>query len=177
MDQFDRFWKRLRPPRPAELDRPKTWDLIGALHRAATKADIALRDEFSNLNLDRVVISRICTLAVQTFLEAWYDELRHGESSHLITIVLEDRDLSVDELKAFVQALPSSLIERIVRAPSPEASGLQALLAIEKARRDARCGDFSLSRDLVDDKLVVTFNPPEIGGRPLSFKLDERFEL
>ena len=84
---------------------------------------------------------------------------------------------STDELKAFVQALPLSLIARVLRNPSPQADGLQALLAIEKARREERCGDFHLSRDLVDDKLVVTFNPPETGGHPLSFKLDERFQL
>jgi hypothetical protein len=175
MVDFESFWNRLRPPRTAETEvRGKGWDLRAAIARAGKKADAQLAEKF--VDLDPALVSRVATASVQCFLEAWYDELHHGDTASLIGVVLEGRDLTVEELKAFLTALPATLLQRICDAPSPWASGLQALLAIENERRRRLSPDYLLSRDPLDGKLVVTFYPPQAHGAAVVFKLDETFE-
>ena len=174
---LERFWKRLRPPRPEEPEsepKGKTWDLRGALYRAGERANLEMEEAFKDL--DRRLVSKVATAAVQIFLEAWYDELRQGDTVSLIGVVLEGRDLTLEELKGFVQALPRSLLQRICDFPGPRASGLQALLAIENERRKNNGPDYLLSRDPADGKLIVTFYPTAALGRAVTFKLDETFE-
>lgn len=176
---LEKFWRRLRPPPTPEEAPPenvggKRWDLRGAIMRAARRADAELAESFKAE--DRRLVSKVATAAVQLFLEAWYDELRQGDTVSLIGVVMEGRDLTVEELKGFVTALPASLLQRITEFPSPRASGLQALLAIEHERRKGNAPDYLLSRDPLDGKLVVTFYPAMAGGRAVTFKLDETFE-
>lgn len=176
-DLFARFWKRLRPdPRPEVVSAPhgKGWYLREAIERAGKRADAEMAEAFKNE--DRRLVSKVATATVQVFLEAWYDELRQGDTVSLIGVVMEGRDLSVEELKGFVSALPASLLQRICDFPTPRASGLQALLAIEHERRKGNAPDYLLSRDPLDGKLVVTFYPPPAAGRAITFKLDETFE-
>lgn len=170
---LETYWKRLRPARGSPEARGKGWSLREAIVRAGEKANAALAAKFEKgANLDA---SKVATVSVQCFLEAWYEELQQGDTVSLIGVVLASRDLTVDELKGFVQALPTSLLQRICDFPSPSASGLQALLAIEAARRKKLAPDYVLSRDL-DGNLVVTFYPPQAAGRAVSFTLDETFE-
>ena len=89
---------------------------------------------------------------------------------------MEGKDLTEKELKEFVKALPTSLIQRICENPSPSASGLQALLAIESERRKGNVTNYDLSRDPLDGKIRVTFSPIESFDEPISFRLDEMFE-
>ncbi len=178
LDLFDRFWRRLRPKPPErDIEPPpgaKGWNLRGAITRAARRADAELAEAFKNE--DRRLVSKVATAAVQVFLEAWYEELRGGDTVSLIGVVLDGRDLTVEELKAFVAALPASLLQRICDFPGPWAAGLQALLAIEHERRKGNAPDYLLSRDPVDGKLVVTFYPAAAHGQAITFKLDETFE-
>jgi hypothetical protein len=170
---FESFWKRLRGAKP-EAERPKGWDFLAALRRAGDKANADLAGLFKEE--DPKLVSKVATAAVQCFLEHWYEELRGGDTVSLIGVVLEGRDLTDAELKEFVRALPASLIQRICDFPTPQASGLQALLAIEHERRKGNAPDYLLSRDPLDGKLVVTFYAPAALGRPVIFKLDETFE-
>ncbi len=172
--ELEAFWKRLRPPRAPEEPRGKGWDLRAAIMRAGAAANIELLKMFEGL--DPKIVSMVATTAVRVFLEAWYEELRQGDTVSLVGVVLEGRDLTVEELKSFVQALPSTLLQRICDFPSPHASGLQALLAIESERRKKLAPDYLLSRDPLDDKLVVTFYPVQARGEAVTFKLDESFE-
>jgi hypothetical protein len=176
MVDLESFWKRLRPPREPENSGAsgKGWDLRAALVRAGTKANLELAEKFEGL--DPTLVAVVATTSVQCFLEAWYEELRHGDTVSLIGVVLEGRDLTVEELKGFLMALPASLLQRICDFPSPRASGLQALIAIENERRKKLAPDYLLSRDPLDGKLVVTFYPPQASGSPVTFKLDETFE-
>lgn len=177
---LEKFWRRLRgtlresPFETTVEPKGKTWDLRGAIVRAARRADAELAEAFKGE--DRRLVSKVATAAVQVFLEAWYDELRGGDTVSLIGVVLDGRDLTVEELKGFVAALPVSLLERICEFPGPRASGLQALLAIERERRKGNSPDYLLSRDPLDGKLVVTFYPTAALGRAIVFKLDETFE-
>ena len=119
------------------------------------------------------IVSRVATRTLQCVLEAWYEELHAGDTVALIGVVLDGSDLTTDELRGFVQALPASLLQRIVDFPTPEASGLQALLAIEHQRRKKEAPDYTLSRDVADGKLIVSFRQL---GETIEFKLDETFE-
>ncbi len=170
---FETYWNRLRPPRPAK-EEGKGWDLRAAITRAGTKADAELAKMFKG-DGDPQLVARVATASVQCFLEAWYEELQQGDTVSLIGVVLEGRDLTVEELKAFVQALPASLLQRICDWPTPIASGLQALLAIENERRKKLAPDYLLSRDPLDGKLTVKFFPPQAAGQAVTFKLDESF--
>ncbi len=178
MEPFEKYWNRLRPQRGTEKPKPaegKGWDLRQALLRAAVKAEKDLAGHFDGL--DPVVVSRVATTSIRCFLEAWYDELHQGgDTVSLIGVVLAGKDMTVDELKGFVQALPATLIERICLFPSPKASGLQALLAMENHRRKGEIPDYALSRDPTDGTLVVSFRPAGVLGALISFKLDETFE-
>lgn len=173
MVDLESFWNRLRPPR-AEEPRGKVWDLRSALVRAATKADAELTKQFEGVALASV--AKVATASVQCFLEAWYEELRQGDTVSLIGVVLDGKDLTVEELKGFVAALPASLLQRICDFPTPHASGVQALLAVEHLRRQKLAPDYLLRRDPFDDKLMVTFYPPQARGEAVTFKLDETFE-
>ncbi len=171
---LETFWKRLRPPRVDPAPQPKGWDLRKALLRAAQKAETDLEGRFEGL--DPAVVSKVATTTLQCFLEAWYDELRGGDTVSLIGVVMAGADLDVAELKGFVAALPETLLQRICDFPTPVASGLQALLAIEHCRRKKTAPDYLLSRDALDGTLIATFYPPQAHGEPVTFKLDETFE-
>jgi hypothetical protein len=171
---LETYWKRLRPPRVDPAPPLKGWDLRRALVRAASRAEGDLAGRVAGL--DPAVVSKVATEAIQCFLEAWYEELRGGDTVSLIGVVMEGADLDVTELKGFVAALPESLLQRICDFPTPVASGLQALLAIEHSRRKKLAPDYLLSRDLLDGKLIVTFYPPQAQGEAVTFKLDETFE-
>ena len=175
---LERFWNRLRPrSTPTDEPRPRGWNLLDALRRAAIKADAELRERFKASNIDPKVVSEVSTAAIHAFLDAWYDELRQGDTVSLIGVVLDGRDLPVEELNTFVRALPATLLQRICDDPTPRASGLQALLAIENDRRTRKRAEYTLSRDPLDDKLLVTFRPPETFGEPIFIKLDEGFNV
>jgi hypothetical protein len=173
---LESYWRRLRPPRPPESKekQPREWNLREALIRAAVKCDQEMKDRFPTY--DPVVVSRVATAAVQAFLEAWYDELHAGDTVSLIGVVLEGADLTVEELKAFVRALPTSLLKRICDFPTPTASGTQALLALEHEYRRHLAPEYQLSRDPNDGRLVVSFAPPALLGQVVTFKLEESFE-
>lgn len=174
---LDLFWKRLHAtPAPTQEHREiRGWDLRSAITRAAEKANDKLKRCFKDF--DPKIVSEVATTSVRCFLEAWYDELHAGDTVNLIAVVMEGSDLTVEELHCFVKALPTSLLKRICENPSPSASGLQALLAIESERRKGNTTDYDLSRDPLDGKVRVTFHPIQAFNTPISFRLDETFEI
>lgn len=173
---LETYWKRLRPQQAEKPAKPKgkSWDLRAAIVRAATQTEEGLATQFEGI--DPKIVTHVATTTLRLFLEAWYDELHEGDAVSLIGVVLSGSDLTDHELKGFVQALPASLLERICATPSPEASGLQALIAIENHRRKGQVADYTFSRDPVDGKLKVTFRPAGVLGGTIDFKLEETFE-
>src|SRR5574338_358920 len=180
--ELEAYWDELKQARLVELSG-SVGDFRDSLRDAAAKTAADLQLQFFKELVGRQVgseeIGRLVATAVELFLKNWYEDLRHRDPASLVEVVLAGHTIPVEELKGFVRALPLSLVERIVKQGglSDSGSGIHALLAVEWHHRQQKGVDYQLHRDPMDSKLVVTTFPAKLGGRPLTFRLDEKFEI
>lgn len=177
-----------------ELDLEAYWDdlrvkrsnggseINAGLHSAATKATADLAAQFRQYEGKTLTgddFAKIVGSGLQLFMRHWYEELRRQDSASLVGLVLGGQDMTPEELKGFIRALPLSLLKRIAKEGlvGGLASGTHALLAVEADFRENAGRDYELRRDGLDGKLLVTMYPARLNGAPLSFKLDEKFEV
>jgi hypothetical protein len=169
---LETFWQRVRP-RTKRVEVVE-WTLPKAIEGAVRKTQAKLAERVQHIEVDPLVRSRIAACAIDLFVNEWIEEVRRGDLSSLIGMVIEAKDLPIDELKAFVRSLPTTLLTRAVTAIGEKATGVEALLAIEETRRTGALGDYKLTRDS-DGTLRVSFADPRSNGTPVEFRLDENF--
>lgn len=173
---LEAYWDDLRVKQSNESE-------INAGLQAATAratADLAAQfKQFEGKTLMADDFAKIVGTGLQLFMKHWYEELRHQDSASLVGLVLGGQDLSAEEMKGFLRALPLSLLKRIAKQGliGGLASGVHALLAVEADFRENGGRDFELRRDGLDGKLAVTVYPARLMGAPMTFKLDEKFEV
>lgn len=175
-DDLEAYWGDIvaaqRGPIIEASDRPG--NLKGSLELAAAKAKWDLHRKHGN---DNAALDD----AIQTFIDYWRGDLLARGPGGLIELVLEDYKLPIEELRAFVKALPSSLLRRIIDsgAASDKAKGIHALMSVEhlwRTQRQAFRQDYSLSRG-EDGIMIVVVHPAGEGASSVTFRLDETFDL
>ena len=172
-DDLDSYWDDLRKPSLVQLVTNKPSNLREAAETAALKAEQNLtkyvKDHPELQPVDLV------PLALRMILDCWYKDLAKRGSGDLLELVLADHRIPVDELEAFLKALPGSLIERILKQDALRAAtGTHAMIAIEHVhRRDGR--KYKLSRGS-DGVLVVALLATKDQGT-VEFRLDENFKI
>ncbi len=133
--------------------------------------------EHQGQDLTADLLSKLMAKAVSIFMEKWYEGLRGQNLSGLIELVLQGQQLPPDELKGFVQALPSSLLKRIVEsaigATGVYGNGLHALMAIELHLRSQNIRQYQLTQ--MGMRLHIEFHDPKRDA-VVKFFLDEPIE-
>lgn len=127
------------------------------------------------LSSQESVLEEITAQVIQTFLKNWLGDLRKKDFSYLLGFILEGQNLPVVELKAFMQALPQTLLKKMVGAYPDTANGVYGLAAIELNRRDGILESYELQRDS-DGHLRVTFYDRRT-RQDISFTLNESFAV
>jgi len=176
-DDLESYWKDIRrqPVVVTASDRPG--DLQGQLLLASEKAGFDLAHKFKDFNGQPItpeLMAKIVAEGIRSFMDKWYEGLRKQNLSGLVEIVLEGQGnhLTPEEMQAFVQALPVTLIDKIVDSAMGSATGIHALIALEKHRRLGRAA-YRIQK--VGAAVQVSFTSPE--GQEVTFGLYEAFDL
>lgn len=177
-DDLKEYWDAIRRKSPILIVRDQPSKLKDNLELATAKTAWDLAQECRDLRgqaLTPEVIGTIVAKAVRLFAEHWYEQLRGQDLSGLIEIVLEGQDLTPTEMKSFIKALPTDLIEKIARSAVGSGNGVHGLMGIEHARRCGRIADYSIGRDPGSgNRVYVRFRR---GDKDVEFFLDEHFDL
>jgi hypothetical protein len=182
-EDLESYWGELKQAtKTITLASGKASNVREGLELAALKTSADLAQKFKAVAgqvLTVELLTELVSTGIETFLKHWHNDLRSRDAASLVEIVLEGQTMPVEELKAFVRALPMGLIERVVKdgGLGDAASGIHALLAVEWHHRNHRGRDYELQRDHLTGKLVVTAYPARLHGEPLVFQLDERISL
>lgn len=174
-ENFEEFWDAVRPTNAIVVVNDKATDLKGQLLLASEKTRYELAQRFQKFDgeaLTTEVLSKIISDGVKTFMEKWFEGLRNQDTSGLIEIVLEGQRLPPAEIQGFVQALPRSLLDRILKSAIASGTGIHALVALEKYRREGR-QDYTI--ETINGQVQVRFTPP--GRGEITFGLYEQFDL
>jgi len=191
-DSLESFWKDLvpirsePPPAPAEglikVVGGKATDLDASLELACAKATHELAQRFEvhrGQPMTTELLAQIISVGVKTFMEKWREGLKGQDLAGLIEIVLEGQSLPLEELRGFVRALPTALLERVARSALGAASGTHGLMAIEHARRAGSLRDYTLGQDSGRLYAEFTHSHTQEGeeGNTVRFYLDDEFQI
>jgi len=181
-ESLESFWKDLRPvgPRPVVeglivVNSGKVTDLDASLELACEKTTHELTQQFQHYSgamLTTEMLVELVTTGVKVFMNSWREGLKSHDLAGLIELVLVGQNLPLDDLRGFVRALPSSLLERVARSAVGGASGLHGLMGIEHARRAGHLQEYTLGQDA--GRLFAEFGHQ---GQEVRFFLDDEFEL
>jgi hypothetical protein len=176
-EDLEEYWAILRPPSEITPVSDRASDLQSQLLLASGKTgfDLASRyKEFAGQELTPDLMAKMLAEGIQVFMDHWYDSLRKQNISGLLEIILEGQsnNLTPTEMTEFIRALPSSLLDKVVKSALGSATGIHALLALERHRRS---GTVTYSIESVLGSTQVRFTGP--GGQEVSFGLYEAFNL
>jgi len=129
-------WDAVRKKSAIRIASTRSSDLESMLDAACEKTIFDLKQVFRKHSLPPEVLQEIVTEMVRRFTGHWKEALENQNLAGLIEIVLEGQHLSPKDLRAYLVALPDTFIERVCdSAIGGPASGIHAVIAIEKARR------------------------------------------
>ena len=190
-DPLESFWQDLRPanlaPRPLDeglikVNSGKVTDLDASLEMACAKATQELSTLFARhqgVMMTTELLAEVVATGVRVFMEKWREGLKGSDLAGLIEIVLEGQSLPLEELRGFVRALPTPLLERVAKSALGAASGTHGLMAIEHARRAGTLRNYTLGQD--SGKLYAEFTHPqaegEQEGETIRFYLNDEFHV
>jgi hypothetical protein len=176
-EDLQEHWKALRPQSSIVLVSGRASDMRSHMEMAAAKAIAKLtkytNDKHKNAPITGEVLADITVKGVSLFMEEWNNSLKSQNLAGLIELVLEAQDLSPAEMRGFLQALPISLIDRMLKSSIGTVPGVHALVALEKHMRTRLIRDYTLSKEGL--RIKVDFIDP-VRNLPLSFYLDEAFQ-
>lgn len=176
-DDLQDYWKEIRPKSTIILVSGRASDMRSHLEMAAAKASAKLakytNDKHSHQMITGEVLADVAVQGVALFMEEWNNSLKSQNLAGLIELVLEAQDLSPSEMRGFLQALPLSLIDRMLDSSIGTVPGVHALVALEKHMRTKSIRDYTLSKEGL--RIRVDFIDP-VRQIPLSFYLDEAFQ-
>lgn len=168
-----------RPP----LRLTKRGDVLAALEDACEKAGKDLRADFSEFTgqqLTPEMLSAMVSKTVTLFMTHWVKSLQDYNLAGLIEIILDGQGLDPAEMKAFIRAMPRSLIGKICDSEIGTWTGVHALMGVEFAYRSGRLvEDYQMGRDPGSaDRVFFEFRPrtapnPEDNGKSVRLYLDE----
>jgi hypothetical protein len=179
-DDLEDYWSDLQKKQIIQVVSGRASDLKSQLEMASAKTAFDMTPmlaEYANRPLDSETLSKMITKTVETFMLKWYEGLRGQNLSGLIELVLEGQDLSVEELRGFMRALPVTLLRRIldsaIGATGTSGTGIHALMAVEMHLRQRGIPDYTLTR--IGGRLHIEFTDPKRDAL-ISFFLDEMHE-
>ncbi len=118
--------------------------------RAKTSFDLeTFSKSYLGKELTSEVLNELISKYVATFLANWRTGLREQSILGLIEVILENQDLTPEELRKFLGALPESLLKRLLKAASDShtANGVHGILAVEVHCRDGLVSDYTIGRE------------------------------
>lgn len=177
---FEEDWDLIRQKSPIRLVGTRGGDIDGQVELAATTALAdtirqiqELADaECRNAPVTPEVFARFINIGVNNFMKSWHQQLRGVGLPGLIEIVLEGQQLPPQEMKGFMEALPTSFLRRVAESAVGSASGTHGLVALEYHRRMGAISSYEMGED--KGRVWVRFAPSP--GISLTFFLDEPFD-
>lgn len=178
-DDLEDFWAELR----------RSDQVIVPVHNEASnfKGQLLLASETSKFDmrmkfekrlgeaLTQELLLEIVSTAIDTTLKRWYESLRNQDTAGLIEIILEGQKdrMPPQEMTSFLQALPMSLLERVLANAAEETTGtgVHMLLALEKNRRNSGA---LYSLKSAGGSIIVTWQSPQ---GEVEFNLWEKYDL
>jgi len=178
-EDLEADWELLQKKSPITVVSNKPSDLRSQLELAGAKSLFELKTfakKFDGQPFTAEVLAEVMAKTVALFMEKWHEGLRGQNLSGLIEIVLEGQDLSPEEMRGFLGALPDSLLQRILDSgiQSKSADGVHGLVAMERHLRARNIRDYRIGKDF--GRVYVSFFEPKVGAE-VRFFLDEIFEL
>lgn len=180
-DELESYWTEVRDLPKITIASGRAANLREVLEVSALKTLASLPNALRDYQ-DKVLtlegLHGLARVVLDTVLKNWLRDVGGFDSASLIEVVLAGQSLPLNELKAFVRALPETLLNRTVEQGSigSKGTGIFALLAVEWFFRQNKGRDYELSRDN-DGVLLVRTWPAQLNGQPLSFRLDEKFRI
>lgn len=172
-DDLETYWNDLRKGQP-EIKLAGN-DLPSILEVATARTTSDLREWRKKLP-GTPGLEELVAKGIETFWHHLTTDTKRFDIVGLIEIILSVQGLPAPELKAFVRALPRTLLERIVQSDlGVTAGGIHALLSLEVLFRDDRESDYTLTT-IQTGGIEVTVRPRNREGE-LRFRLDESFSL
>ena len=177
-EDLDHYWSDLRPDPPQVRVTGNNLPSLREMALAKTNQDIqAWARQSPHLIRSEAFVAETVNRTIETFWEHLTRDSKRYDITGLIEIILSVQNLSALELKAFVRALPRTLLERIVQADlGATAGGIHALLSLDLLFRNAGENDYNLT-PLSDGGIQVSLIPRSRPGEILQFRLDETFSL
>lgn len=176
-DGLEDYWEAVQSRHLIKVVRNRAADFREQLELASAKAAFEMQQvaaEYVNRPLDPATLSKLLAQAVKIFMEKWYEGMRGQNLAGLLELVLEGQDLSLPELKGFVQALPATMLDRVVQsAVGSTGSGVHLILAMELHMRKRNIRDYTLGREA--GRLFIEFIDPKRDAH-IKFFLDEVVE-
>lgn len=178
-DDIENDWELLKKKSPITIVSDKPSDLQSQLELAGAKTVFELKTfakKFENQTFTAGVLAELMTKTVALFMEKWQEGLRGQNLSGLIEIVLEGQNLSPDEMRGFLGALPDSLLQRILDSgiQSKSGTGIHGLIAMERHMRARSIRNYAIAKEF--GRVYVEFDDPKHGAK-VKFFLDEVFDL
>ena len=176
-DDLESYWADLREPPPQiSLSRNDLPSILEAA-TAKTQADILVLLRKNNGEvLTPDLFSSLIAKGTQLFWHHMTTGAKAIDTVGLIEVILSVQNLPAVEMKAFIRALPRTLLERIVQSElGATAGGIHALLSLEVLYRDGRENDYALTS--VAGGTEVRLTPRARPNEQLQFRLDESFSL
>jgi hypothetical protein len=118
--------------------------------RAKTAFDLtSFSQELLGKELTPEILSQLVSKYVATFLANWRIGLREQSILGLIEVILENQDLTPEELRKFLGALPLSLLEKLLEAANNNqlVNGVHGILAVEMHCRNGLVSDYTIGRE------------------------------
>ncbi len=179
-EELEADWKLLQKS-PIQVVTDRASDLKSQIELAGAKTIFELRQYAQNHLLQDAplttdLIAKLVMKAVETFMAKWQEGLRGQNLAGLIEIVLEGQDLTPEEMRGFLGALPDSLLQKILDSGihSKSANGIHALVAIESHLRLRKVSTYKIGKDL--GRVYVEFTDPKTLSL-VKFFLDEFFKV
>lgn len=175
-DNLEDYWEAVQSRHLIKVVRDRAADFREQLEIASAKAvfEMQTMSKYVNQPLDAANLSKLLADAIKIFMEKWYEGMRGQNLAGLLELVLEGQDLPLSELKGFVQALPVSMLERVVRsAVGSSGSGIHLVMAMELHMRQRNITDYTLDREA--GRLFIEFVDPKRDAH-IKFFLDEVVE-
>lgn len=172
-DELQEAWKAVRPPPIIQVVSNRPSDLLSQLTLVAAETTFELKKVFKKYDgqsLTSDLLAEVASKGVEVFMRRWFQHLKSHDLAGLIEIVLDGQQLSPNEMKGFLQALPDSLVQRIIDSSVGTVTGVHALMAFESHRRERHITDYTLTKE--GERTKIEFFDP-IHRVPVSFYLDE----
>lgn len=175
-DDLETYWSELRRD-PPQIKLARN-DLPGLMEQATAKTAYELQAWLAKRpSRGGSDVTEMVAHAVHVFWANLTTGLKGIDTVGLIEVILSTQNLPAAELKAFVRALPRTLLERIVQSDlGATAGGIHALLSLEVLFRDGREADYQLTA-LPSGGVEVSVQPRNQRVGELRFRLDESFSL